>query len=232
VRVLGIETSTMRGDVALAEEDRVLASIPLPHGSRPTASLLPAIAGLCRQLGWQPRTIGRICVDIGPGSYTGLRVGLTCAKTLAFAGGASVSAVRSLDVTAAAVPPDAANLEIAFDAARGQVFAARYAWRGDRWQTVAEIEIANAQAWAARLDPGVLVAGPALERYRSLVPAGCRIAADELCWPRAAQVIQLGLHSPPAPGYWTMEPLYMRPSAAEEKKSRESRVESPEPDKH
>jgi tRNA threonylcarbamoyladenosine biosynthesis protein TsaB len=225
LKVLGIETSTTVCEVALAENDHVIASTRLAPGEKPTARLVPAIGELCRAAGWSARALDLVCVDIGPGSYTGLRVGLTCAKTLAFAAGAGLTTVNSLEAAAYNAPPDESLVEVAFDAARGQVFAARFARDGVAWRAVAPVMIVAADDWAHRLDPAALVLGPALVKYRAVVAPSHRVADESAWWPRATRVIELGWrqhHATPLESFWTLEPEYLRPSAAEEKRGARS----------
>jgi tRNA threonylcarbamoyladenosine biosynthesis protein TsaB len=161
-----------------------------------------------------------ICVDQGPGSYTGLRVGITCAKTLAFAADASLATAGSLKVVACNSPLGERLVEVSFDAARGQVFACRFHRDAQSWTALDKVRIVSAADWARSLDPSALIIGPALEKYRDLVPASHHIAAEPDWWPRADRVIQLGLRqfrTTPLREYYTLEPLYLRPSAAEEK---------------
>lgn len=223
--MLAIETSTTRGEIALALDDAVVASAALAEHQKPTASLASTIRDLCRTVGWSARELDLVCVDVGPGSYTGLRVGLTCAKMLAYAAGAPLTAVGSLDVVARNAASEE-RLEVAFDAARGQVFAARFAKEQavastSEWIAPGGVRIAKAEDWAAACDRSSLVLGPALVKYRAILPAELHVAAPELWWPRAATVAAIGLRqfrAGPLPPYWTLEPVYLRPSAAEEKR--------------
>ncbi|KKO18452.1 MAG: tRNA (adenosine(37)-N6)-threonylcarbamoyltransferase complex dimerization subunit type 1 TsaB [Candidatus Brocadia sp.] len=84
MRVLGIETSGDTGGVVLSKDFRIILSKEfgsMQHGKE----LVPAIKSAFHETGWSPEDIDLIAVDVGPGSYTGLRVGVTCAKTLAYA---------------------------------------------------------------------------------------------------------------------------------------------------
>jgi tRNA threonylcarbamoyl adenosine modification protein YeaZ len=263
-KILGIDTSSSRCEIALADRTSVLAATLLPEGSKPTATLVPAIRDLCRQLGWSPLELDLVCVDIGPGSYTGLRVGLTCAKTFAFAAGAPLVAVGSLETVAQNFASNERDLEVAFDAARGQVFASRFQSCGagvppatippttippvvhpppdlgpspengcnesrqagrlhhnsQIWCKIDAVRIMDAAEWARRTAPTSLVTGPALVKYRHLIPPDRCVADQILWWPRAKHVIELGVKQyqhDPLPSYWTLEPVYLRPSAAEEK---------------
>lgn len=84
VKVLGIETSGDIGGVVLSKDYKIVLSKEfgcMQHSKE----LVPAIKSAFQEIGWSPQDIDLIAVDVGPGSYTGLRVGVTCAKTLAYA---------------------------------------------------------------------------------------------------------------------------------------------------
>ncbi len=220
-RILGIETSTLHCEIALAEGEFPVASTTLPAGLKPTASLVPAIRDLCRSAGLNPRELELICVDQGPGSYTGLRVGVTCAKTLAFAAGSALATAGSLEVVAQNAPAGENLVEVAFDAARGQVFTCRFRRLSNTWVAEHEVRIESASDWARTLAPNSLVIGPALSKYRELVPDHHRVADESLWWPRADWVVRIGHRQhlvAPRVEYFSLEPVYLRPSAAEEKR--------------
>ena len=126
VRMLALETSARVGSVALFEDDRLVAYETFAHGLQNAARLLPLIDELCKTHGLGPKDIGLVAVSIGPGSFTGLRIGVTLAKTLCYATGAKLVAVPSLAVIAANAPADAGYIMPVLDARRGQVFAAVY----------------------------------------------------------------------------------------------------------
>jgi tRNA threonylcarbamoyl adenosine modification protein YeaZ len=257
-RVLGIETSTLRCEIAVADERGTVAAMNLPVDSKPTATLIPSIRQLCEQVSWLPRDFDLVCIDVGPGSYTGLRVGLTCAKTLAFAAHAALATAESTNVIARRVPVTGSFLDVVLDAARGQVFCQRFhaveatppsnltvsqprnaSGSSDRlssdrsddhrdspstseWAALGPIDIIPADAWAQKLTESTVVAGPALVKYRHLVTDRSPMANESLWWPSAAHVIERGVEqfrTAPLRSFWTLEPLYMRPSAAEEKKT-------------
>ena len=104
IRALAIETSSRLGSVALAEDGNTLLQDAFPHGLQHAARIILAVDELCRQLHWTPRDIREIYVSAGPGSFTGLRIGITLAKTLAWATGAALVAVPSVRVLADNAP--------------------------------------------------------------------------------------------------------------------------------
>src|SRR5213592_2539035 len=96
-RALAIETSGKIGSIALADASRVLCEEQFEHGLQHAAKMIPMIDRLCAAQGWKPRDIEHVYVSIGPGSFTGLRIAVTAAKTLAFATGAKIVAVPTID---------------------------------------------------------------------------------------------------------------------------------------
>ncbi|MCX7701506.1 MAG: tRNA (adenosine(37)-N6)-threonylcarbamoyltransferase complex dimerization subunit type 1 TsaB, partial [Gemmataceae bacterium] len=92
-RLLVIDTSGRVGVVAVAWGDRILGERRLEETRRHARDLAPSVAELCQTAGWRVRELDGVIVSIGPGSYTGLRVGIISAKTLAYATGCVVLAI-------------------------------------------------------------------------------------------------------------------------------------------
>src|SRR5512146_512531 len=111
-RVLAIETSGRVGSIALAQGGSILAEAEFEHGLKHAAEIIPMIDRLCRERQWTPRDIEHAYVSAGPGSFTGLRIGITLAKTLAFATGAKLVAVPTVRVLAENAPAGARNVII------------------------------------------------------------------------------------------------------------------------
>src|SRR5258708_894953 len=124
-RALALETSGRLGSVAIVEDGRLIGEDVFAHGLKHAAEMIPRIDTLLKAAGWQPADIREIYVSIGPGSFTGLRIGITLAKTLAFATGAKIVAVPSVEVLACNAPPEARDAVIVLDAKRDQIFTAR-----------------------------------------------------------------------------------------------------------
>src|SRR4051794_137410 len=109
-KALAIETSGRTGSVAAVEGGVVLAERDFPHGLQNAALILPLLDELCRGQGWKPSDVGELYVSAGPGSFTGLRIGVTLAKTLALSTGAKIVAVPTVAVLALNAPADAKHL--------------------------------------------------------------------------------------------------------------------------
>src|SRR5438552_18804288 len=130
-RALAIETSGRIGSIALSQGSTILTEEQFEHGLQNAAKILPIIDRMCRAQNWSAKDLQELYVSIGPGSFTGLRIGVTLCKTIAFATGAKIVAVPSVRVLAENAPPEAQELIIVLDAKREQIFTARFHRDGD-----------------------------------------------------------------------------------------------------
>jgi tRNA threonylcarbamoyl adenosine modification protein YeaZ len=122
---LVLATSGPAGEVGLHRAGEPLERRLLGAGAARGRGLLPAVEALLSAASLEPGGLGGIAVDVGPGSFTGVRVGVTAAKTLAWALKVPVVGVVSLEVLAGAAPPDIQVLAVR-DAGRGTVYAALF----------------------------------------------------------------------------------------------------------
>lgn len=218
---LALETSGNAGSVAALHHDRLLAEIALPAGQRSGRSLAPAIDQLLKRVGWKPRAIELISVTAGPGSFTGLRIGVTTAKTLAYAVGAEVLAIDTLDALAEQALGACPRLEAALGAERGQIFSAGYvADAQGRLVRSGPTRLVDEAQWLATLTAGTTVTGPPIDRLAGRLPQSVTAVEPGLRRPTAAAVGRLAARLYAAgqrDDLWTLAPRYGRPSAAEEK---------------
>ncbi len=124
--LLAIETSSRLGSVVLHDGNSIVAERSFSHGLQNAAKVLPLIDEMCRSAGLGARDLREVAVSVGPGSFTGLRIGVTLAKTLCFVTGAKLIAVPTMPVLASNAPSDAVNVMVILDAKRDQVFGAVY----------------------------------------------------------------------------------------------------------
>lgn len=219
--ILAIETSTGAGSIALLEDDRLVSSVSLDPQRRTAQSLAPTLASQLRAAGWLPQQVNLVAVSQGPGSFTGLRVGVTTAKAFAYGVGAEVLGVNTLEAIAAQTPLDCPFVWAVVDAQRGQVFTALFRQsRGGDPGVIEPTTILDAEAWLSRLSAGVGVTGPGLVRLADRLPPGVRVADRRLWTPQAATVGQLAAlryQRGERADLWALAPQYYRPSAADEK---------------
>jgi tRNA threonylcarbamoyladenosine biosynthesis protein TsaB len=228
MRIVAIETSGRNGSVAaLRGETRqadLLRQVTLSGEQRTAQALAPALRELLSGIGWTPRTVELVAVAIGPGSFTGLRIGVTTAKTLAYAVGAEVIGVNTLAAMAAQAPVSSAPLWTVLDAQRQELFAARFVAEEDGNMPLdCETAIVARSAWLAQLQSGDRVMGLPLRALQSQLPGGVEVLAEKLWQPMAAAVGQVGwqaYQSGRRDDVWKLAPQYYRASAAEEKAAR------------
>ena len=140
--ILAIDTATRWTGLALHDGRSILAELGWRAVNRQTVELAPAVLDLLRRTGLQPSDLAAAAVAIGPGSYTGLRIGLGFAKGLALANQTKLIGVPTLDILASAQPQSEQQLVAIAEAGRSRVSAATYTWQGGKgWQIEREPDI-------------------------------------------------------------------------------------------
>lgn len=148
--ILAIDTATRWTGLALHDGTAVIAEAGWRSTNTQTIELSPAIANLLQRAHSDSSDLKGIAVAIGPGSYTGLRVGLAVAKGIALAHQTPLLGVPTLDIVAKGFGPLEGKLVIAAEAGRTRICAAIYAWNGRKgWQITAPPII---ESWANFLD--------------------------------------------------------------------------------
>jgi tRNA threonylcarbamoyladenosine biosynthesis protein TsaB len=221
-RAIAIETSGRLGSVAIVESGRVLSEEEFPHGFKHAAGVVAVIDRLVQAQGWTPKDLAEVYVSAGPGSFTGLRVGITVAKTLALSLGVKIVAVPSTDVLARNAPEGWLNCIIVLDAKRGQIFTARYSNQAGR---IVRNEAAHLDTLAevlARSPWPVHLIGEGIQYHRPSIPADAEvIVTPEEAWrARARAVAEIGWEMGRAGEFAdadTLTPVYIRRPEAEEK---------------
>jgi len=172
MRILAIETATIEVGVAVADETGPLASVTARPGRRQAETLHPAIADVCRIAMITPAELDAIAVDIGPGLFTGLRVGVAAAKALAGALGLPVVTATSLEVLKAACPSGLGAVIPVIDMRRGEVAWLMPARPAPDVRVGAPAELATELAGLPGLAEGVgpvLLIGDGALRHRELL---------------------------------------------------------------
>ena len=222
-RALIIETSGKIGQVALGAGATIVGSRILVEARRHARDLAALCSELLRERGWHARDLTAVIVGTGPGSYTGLRVGIVSAKTLAYATDCALYGVPTFDAIAIQSPHGAATLDVIADAQQGNVYCERFGWIDGKWLSKELLAIRSVQDWSQTLPDGALVAGPAVEMYKGNLPAGVTKVSAQMCQPRPASLLELVNENAGAyrADLWEIQPIYLRGSSAEEKRKRE-----------
>jgi tRNA threonylcarbamoyladenosine biosynthesis protein TsaB len=195
--VLGIETSTKTGSVAVVSEDAVIAQYSLNIEVTHSERLMSTVDRVLKDIGIAIAAIDGFAVAIGPGSFTGLRIGLAAIKGLAFATGKPVAAVPTLKALAWNLPQASHPVCPLLDARKNEVYAALYQYEGPRLlQLMPEATIPLSEI-ADRIPGTVLFTGEASRLYQQALEKafGDRafFAPRTACLPSAAAVAEIGL---------------------------------------
>jgi len=220
-RLLILETSSAVGQVALAEGQHLLGVRRLEASRRHARDLAPAVAELLAGRGWKPQALHAVIISRGPGSYTGLRVGLMSAKTLAYATGCALLAIDTFPAIAFQAPEEASCLDVIADAQQDKVYVQRFERQaaGEALATVSSLAIQQFDAWLEMLPEGSWVSGPGLRDQERRLPPAVQVVSPAHWDPQPGSLLELGLARyalGERDNLWTVEPLYLRPSAAEE----------------
>ena len=162
---LALDTSGDEASVALMRDGTVLGAEVLSSGMRHGVELFPALERLLRGASVAPRDVGLVAVGTGPGSYTGLRVGITAARAFAYAAGAELLGIPSCDAWAMATPIEARPLVVVLDARVKAVYLATYEAAGGLWTRRFGPELMQPADAASRVPADALVVGDGVGRY-------------------------------------------------------------------
>jgi tRNA threonylcarbamoyladenosine biosynthesis protein TsaB len=166
-----------------------------------------------------PRNVTGVIVSRGPGSYTGLRVGLTTAKAFAYATGCELRAVDTFAAIAQQTPSHANHVWVVADALQGLVYAQRFEKRHDGWLAVNALQILAIGEFSSKILRGDFVSGPGVDVCASSLPGSCEVVPEEDRHPRIESLYKVGMWQNPLTKeeLFALEPLYLRGSSAEEK---------------
>jgi tRNA threonylcarbamoyladenosine biosynthesis protein TsaB len=217
--LLALDTATDKGSLALMAEDRVLLEYSLDSHNAYLTCLMPGVAAILKKSGKDVADLTAVAVSTGPGNFTGLRIGLATAKTLAWSLNCPLVPVSTLEVLAARFPGSPDPIGVLMDAKRGEVFWGLFRCPEDRPQVLEGPLRLPVGELPARLPRPLLLTGPGLDAHRETL---ARLLPPEIVWappesrePRASTLahlarhhLKLGLTANPA----QLVPTYLRPA--------------------
>lgn len=214
--LLAIDTATQYASIALHDEQRLRGECTWEARRRHTVTLLPHIQQLLQETGITSEKLSAVAVCRGPGSYTGVRIGIAAAKGIAVTRHLPLIGLTTLDILVAAQPPGSHALYAVFAAGRRRVGFARYRYTTHQWQVETEVQIAPWSEIAEHIQPPATVVGEIPpDGQKALKPLGDQIHVPspahrlrragflaELAWER----LRAGYEGDPA----RLEPIYAR----------------------
>ncbi len=216
--ILGIESATQQVGCALGGHEGVLASAHSNRGRRHAETIVPQIEFVARQARIRLQDISCVAVDLGPGLYTGLRVGISSAMAVAYALSVPMIGVSSLDLLAFAVRHSNRLIVAAIDARRGELFYAFYRQVPGGVQRVSKSQVGTPEDLASELlaaGEEVLLVGDGARRYADQFTGlqKTEIAEQGLAHPSAASLVQLAHARALREEFvkpWELRPIYLR----------------------
>jgi tRNA threonylcarbamoyl adenosine modification protein YeaZ len=222
---LAIDTSTDSASLALVRDGKVLAESTWRSQQNHSVELLPKLAQLLNEAGAGIQAISGIIVAKGPGSFNGLRVGLSTAKGLAFSLKVPIIGISSLELEA--YPHAESGLPICpiFNAGRGEIATALYQKKDNKWQTLVPEHITTVEALSSEITTKTIFCGEYVpiiaDRLKQRLKQKAVIAAVELR--RASLLVKLAKGKLEAGDYdnpTTLQPLYLRRPAITQRQHR------------
>ena len=179
--------------------------------------LAPTVSELLAEEVLQPKEITGVMVSIGPGSYTGLRVGITSAKSFSYATGCKLIAVPTFAAIALQAPNEARAVWVIADALQGMIYVQRFSRVVS--DPLDELRIERAEEVLPQLPAEAWVTGPGLAVHAKWLPANARVTSEVDWEPTVESILRTGLSlsSVSREELFALEPLYLRGSSAEEK---------------
>lgn len=219
MRILLLESSGPVGTVGLALGERLVAERRLDEARRHCRDLAPATEAILLEQEVRPDQVDAVVVSLGPGSYTGLRVGVMSAKAFAYAVGCRLVGVPTFAAVASAASASFPRLEVIEDAQQERVYTQRFVAGKDGLPVESgPLRILDHGDWLAQLDPSFALAGPGLKKKREALPSRQPILPIGFWRPTLLALLRLGLarlERNQTDDPMSLEPIYGRPSAAE-----------------
>ncbi|QEL18042.1 tRNA (adenosine(37)-N6)-threonylcarbamoyltransferase complex dimerization subunit type 1 TsaB [Limnoglobus roseus] len=218
-----LETSGRIGNVGLARGNELIHAAKLDENCRHARDLMATVQRFLTAESLRVGDLGAILVGIGPGGYTGLRVGLTTAKVLAYASGVPLIAVPTFNAVAQQAPPEAVRLWVIADALQGTLYFQRFETNDGFREPTEPLQIVSAGEWLPWANKELWLMGPGVAVYGNQLPCDARVVDPLACEPQLEGMLRAAERLTPLgrEELFRIEPLYLRGSSAEEKAKRD-----------
>lgn len=194
--LLAIDTSSKICNVAIMSEQEVLAESSIANNFTHSKWLIPEIEHLLLRTNIDKKNIELIATSIGPGSFTGLRIGITTAKMLAFAWQTKLVGIKTCAVLSAALPIENIYCSPLIDAQKDTVYQSVYFWQAGQlkeYSSTKVIVLSDAINYLATLDKPVYIMGDFKKDNLPELPQNLHLVSPRLLLPRASVLGELAL---------------------------------------
>lgn len=219
---LAIDTATKVCALALCKEGQVLAEYNINQGMTHSEGLLPQLEQMLKRAKVDKKDIELIAVSMGPGSFTGLRIGLATAEAMAYSWHCLLHGVDTLKALAYNIPLEGFVLSPILDAQKGNYYQALYAWEQGKLKELSSVEVVNKEKLLAKLEATgqkCIILGECQKLEKLTLPETVTLAPVTLRMPKGASVA-LAARAETDPEQdkkiFGLEPYYIRRSEAEE----------------
>ncbi len=224
---LAIDTSTTTASLALVQDGEVLVELTWRCEQNHTIELLPRLTHLLNQNKLSLQSVSCIIVARGPGSFNGLRVGVSTAKGLAFSLGVPIVGISTLEVEAYQHAETGLPICPIFNAGREEIATAIYQKKGNRWRQLTAEHITTVEALCSQITTKTIFCGEFIPfiatRLRKQLKQRAIISTSAARLRRASFLAELGQQRLKAGNYddlATLQPLYLRRPAITKPKHR------------
>lgn len=218
---LAIDAATKVCSVALCRDREIIAEYTINAGMTHSEGLLPQLEQLLQRTKTAKSAVDLVAVSMGPGSFTGLRIGLATAEAMAYSWQCCLHGVDTLQALAYNLPLSEFVLSPVLDAQKGNYYQAVYQWQGGKLQQLAETKVVNKEELLERIaafgTPAIILGE--CKKLAGDLPAWAQLAPEALQMPKSGSVALAALDAFDPAGdkkIFGLEPYYIRRSEAEE----------------
>lgn len=222
MKVLALETATKAGSIAIADEDAFIGEVRLDVSTAHAERVMDSIIWLLKSSNVSIAEIDAFAVSIGPGSFTGLRIGLSTIKGIAFSTKKPIVPVPTLDAMARRLPFSSCDICPMLDARKNEVYTALYRWEKNACVKLIPETAAEPGDFLRRIKGPTIFMGDGAIKYKDVIvgilKADAIFPASSLMTPAASGVAEIafeklreGIETDPI----SLTPLYIRKAEAE-----------------
>ncbi len=220
--ILGLETSTSMASLGVVSEDETLAELKVDLKAEYSRKLMSAIDCLLTSVSLDPNELSGLSISIGPGSFTGLRVGLATIKGLAYSLGKPIVAIPSLDAIAWRFGYLSCVIASIIDAKKEEIYVALYQKRKDNLERISPYLVLPPQGLSKIITRKTLFVGPGVGAFRKRISESLKDKAlflsEEICYVSGEAIARMGMRKllrGEFENIGKLEPLYVRESDAQ-----------------